>query len=579
MNIFHAYFSHYLFRLYKEYLSPYKIHLIIVSILMAVVSGCNGVMVLVIGPIIDKLFISHDPQYLITIPIIIILVTLAKGVAEYFQNYLLKNVGQRLVSNMQVTMYKNFINSDLKTIQEYSSGKVISKFTNDIILMRGALLKFFEGISKHLMSVIVFVSIMFYTEPYISLILFLIFPLAIYPIHLLGIKIEKSVSAAQKELENFTSNIQATLDSSLEVKSYLGEESEIKRMSNVIETIFIHYQNSIKFDSMSSPIIETLGGILLAIIIIYGSIMTFESESTPGSIYSFIAAFSAAYRPFKSITALNIYFREGVSASKRIFALLDINKNLDKKNPVINLESEIKTLEIKNVSLTIGEKTIINNISFDIKGPKNIAIIGESGSGKTTLANMIAGFCNPSSGEILINDQSINLYSHNSLRKHIAYVTQNPKLFNITIKENISYPNPTDEITKVIRASKLAFADQFVLNLRGQYDYLVRNSGNKFSAGQLQRISIARSLYKDSYLMIFDEATNSLDQNTEKMIRDGIIASNTNKINIFITHRINDLNNFDQIILMKDGKIIESGTPQELIQNKDEYFHLLKTNS
>jgi subfamily B ATP-binding cassette protein MsbA len=546
---------------------------------MAVVSGCNGVMVLVIGPIIDKLFISHDPQYLITIPIIIILVTLAKGVAEYFQNYLLKNVGQRLVSNMQVTMYKNFINSDLKTIQEYSSGKVISKFTNDIILMRGALLKFFEGISKHLMSVIVFVSIMFYTEPYISLILFLIFPLAIYPIHLLGIKIEKSVSAAQKELENFTSNIQATLDSSLEVKSYLGEESEIKRMSNVIETIFIHYQNSIKFDSMSSPIIETLGGILLAIIIIYGSIMTFESESTPGSIYSFIAAFSAAYRPFKSITALNIYFREGVSASKRIFALLDINKNLDKKNPVINLESEIKTLEIKNVSLTIGEKTIINNISFDIKGPKNIAIIGESGSGKTTLANMIAGFCNPSSGEILINDQSINLYSHNSLRKHIAYVTQNPKLFNITIKENISYPNPTDEITKVIRASKLAFADQFVLNLRGQYDYLVRNSGNKFSAGQLQRISIARSLYKDSYLMIFDEATNSLDQNTEKMIRDGIIASNTNKINIFITHRINDLNNFDQIILMKDGKIIESGTPQELIQNKDEYFHLLKTNS
>jgi len=579
MNIFHAYFSHYLFRLYKEYLSPYKIHLIIVSILMAVVSGCNGVMVLVIGPIIDKLFISHDPQYLITIPIIIILVTLAKGVAEYFQNYLLKNVGQRLVSNMQVTMYKNFINSDLKTIQEYSSGKVISKFTNDIILMRGALLKFFEGISKHLMSVIVFVSIMFYTEPYISLILFLIFPLAIYPIHLLGIKIEKSVSAAQKELENFTSNIQATLDSSLEVKSYLGEESEIKRMSNVIETIFIHYQNSIKFDSMSSPIIETLGGILLAIIIIYGSIMTFESESTPGSIYSFIAAFSAAYRPFKSITALNIYFREGVSASKRIFALLDINKNLDKKNPVINLESEIKTLEIKNVSLTIGEKTIINNISFDIKGPKNIAIIGESGSGKTTLANMIAGFCNPSSGEILINDQSINLYSHNSLRKHIAYVTQNPKLFNITIKENISYPNPTDEITKVIRASKLAFADQFVLNLRGQYDYLVRNSGNKFSAGQLQRISIARSLYKDSYLMIFDEATNSLDQNTEKMIRDGIITSNTNKINIFITHRINDLNNFDQIIVMKDGKIIESGTPQELIQNKDEYFHLLKTNS
>lgn len=579
MNIFHAYFSHYLFRLYKEYLSPYKIHLIIVSILMAVVSGCNGVMVLVIGPIIDKLFISHDPQYLITIPIIIILVTLAKGVAEYFQNYLLKNVGQRLVSNMQVTMYKNFINSDLKTIQEYSSGKVISKFTNDIILMRGALLKFFEGISKHLMSVIVFVSIMFYTEPYISLILFLIFPLAIYPIHLLGIKIEKSVSAAQKELENFTSNIQETLDSSLEVKSYLGEESEIKRMSNVIETIFIHYQNSIKFDSMSSPIIETLGGILLAIIIIYGSIMTFESESTPGSIYSFMAAFSAAYRPFKSITALNIYFREGVSASKRIFALLDINKNLDKKNPVINLESEIKTLEIKNVSLTIGEKTIINNISFDIKGPKNIAIIGESGSGKTTLANMIAGFCNPSSGEILINDQSINLYSHNSLRKHIAYVTQNPKLFNITIKENISYPNPTDEITKVIRASKLAFADQFVLNLRGQYDYLVRNSGNKFSAGQLQRISIARSLYKDSYLMIFDEATNSLDQNTEKMIRDGIIASNTNKINIFITHRINDLNNFDQIILMKDGKIIESGTPQELIQNKGEYFHLLKTNS
>jgi subfamily B ATP-binding cassette protein MsbA len=579
MNIFHAYFSHYLFRLYKEYLSPYKIHLIIVSILMAVVSGCNGVMVLVIGPIIDKLFISHDPQYLITIPIIIILVTLAKGVAEYFQNYLLKNVGQRLVSNMQVTMYKNFINSDLKTIQEYSSGKVISKFTNDIILMRGALLKFFEGISKHLMSVIVFVSIMFYTEPYISLILFLIFPLAIYPIHLLGIKIEKSVSAAQKELENFTSNIQETLDSSLEVKSYLGEESEIKRMSNVIETIFIHYQNSIKFDSMSSPIIETLGGILLAIIIIYGSIMTFESESTPGSIYSFMAAFSAAYRPFKSITALNIYFREGVSASKRIFALLDINKNLDKKNPVINLESEIKTLEIKNVSLTIGEKTIINNISFDIKGPKNIAIIGESGSGKTTLANMIAGFCNPSSGEILINDQSINLYSHNSLRKHIAYVTQNPKLFNITIKENISYPNLTDEITKVIRASKLAFADQFVLNLRGQYDYLVRNSGNKFSAGQLQRISIARSLYKDSYLMIFDEATNSLDQNTEKMIRDGIIASNTKKINIFITHRINDLNNFDQIIVMKDGKIIESGTPKELIQNKGEYFHLLKINS
>jgi subfamily B ATP-binding cassette protein MsbA len=566
--------SHYILRLYREYLFVYKKQLIISSLLMVVVAASNGVILLTIKPTIDKIFIVHDRKYFLLIPMIYILVAVIKGIAEYFQNYLLKNTGQRLISDMQIKMYQNFLMSDFEIIKEYSSGTIISKFTNDIILMRGALLKFFEGISKHLISVIFCIAIMFYTEPRISWILFLIFPIAIYPIHLLGIKIEKSVIAAQKELEALTSNIQESLNSALEVKSYLGEQFEINKTNKVIETIFIHYKNSIKFDSLSSPIIETLGGIALACIIFYGA----NANSTPGSLFAFISAFSAAYRPFKSITALNIYFREGAAASKRIFALLDINKTHKQEINQVNIKDSIATIQIKNLSFKQGETLILDNINLNIKNPINIAIIGESGSGKTSLANIIAGFCTPSSGEILINDKNINLYSNISLRENIGYATQQAKIFNIKIKENISYPNSNNEIDKIIEAAKLALIDEFISSLSNKYNYIVQNNGHKFSAGQIQRISIARILYKNASLMIFDEATNSLDSNTEKQIEANIL-NNKEKINIFITHRIGSIQNFDQIILMHKGQIIEQGTHEELMKNNGEYFRLVEKNT
>jgi subfamily B ATP-binding cassette protein MsbA len=306
--------------------------------------------------------------------------------------------------------------------------------------------------------------------------------------------------------------------------------------------------------------------------------MISDSSSSPGSIYSFIAAFSAAYRPFKSITALNIYFREGVGASKRIFTLLDISKTHNNNANQISIINEIDNIEIKNISLIKDEKVIINNISLKIQGPINIAIIGESGSGKTSLANIICGFWTPSSGEVLINKNNINLYSNNSLRKNIAYITQNTKLFNIKIKDNISYPNVSDNLDRIKEASKLALADEFISNLKNEYDYIVKDNGSKFSAGQLQKISIARILYKNSSLIVFDEATNSIDYHTEQKIKANIL-NNGKKINIFITHKIDSLQDFDQIIMMKNGSITEIGTHDQLIQNKEEYFYLFKKNS
>jgi subfamily B ATP-binding cassette protein MsbA len=566
--------SNYLIRIYKEYLYLYKDKIFIAFLLMLLIAFCNALMVIIIKPTIDNLFITHEKKYFILIPLIIIIVTLTKGIAEYFQNYFLKNVGQRLVSNMQMKMYENFIKSDLNTIQQYSSGKAMSKFTNDIILMRSALIKCFEGISKHLISIIFYIVIMLYTEPYISLVILLIFPFAVYPIHLFGKKIENSVIAAQKELEVLTAQIQETLDYSLEVKSYLGEEFEIKRINNVIEKTFNHYQTSIKFDSLSSPIIETLGGIFLALIIIYGAIMIENSDSTPGSVYSFIAAFSAAYRPLKSIISLNIYFREGVGASKRIFALLDINLKNTELIEKIDLDN-VESIELKNVSFIKFGKKIIDNISLSIKKPATIAIVGESGSGKTTLANIIAGFYPCSSGEILINEKNIELYSDKTLRRNMAYVTQNAKLFNIKIKENIGYADPNLNFDMIIKSAKLSLAHEFISSLPKKYDHVFKYNKTKFSTGQLQRISIARVLYKNSSVTIFDEATNSIDHDMESKIKKNII-SNNKKINIFITHRVNSLQNFDKIIFIKNGTIVESGTHEELINNKGEFFNSLK---
>jgi subfamily B ATP-binding cassette protein MsbA len=365
----------------------------------------------------------------------------------------------------------------------------------------------------------------------------------------------------------------------LEVKSYIGEEFEIKKMNEVIEKIFIHYQNSIKFDSLSAPIIETLGGLFSAIIILYGFALISSDLSTPGSIYSFMAAFAAAYRPFKSITALNIYFREGMGASQRIFALLDLNIKNRKDNNLNLIQNGVKSIEINHASLIVDDKLIIDNINLKISGSTNIALIGESGSGKTSLANMIAGFLSPTSGQILINSQDINSYSNKSLRENIAYTTQDAKLFtNITIKENISYPHPPHFMDRVVESAKLAMADDFILDLPKKYEHLICPNIARFSSGQVQKISIARIFYKDSSLMIFDEATNSIDYNTEKQIKYNIL-NNKNKINIFITHRIASAKDFDKIIVMKHGKIIEYGTHEELIRNQGEYFYLLEKTS
>ncbi len=566
-------------RLFRDHIKPYGGKILLAVFFMAIVAACSVILVYLVEPTIDKIFMTHDRKFLLLMPLLMMLVTCIKGIAEYFQSYLIRSLGQRILTDMQLILYRHLIEADLSLITQHSAGRLISRFTNDISLMRGAVSNLLIGAAKHLLSVVFLVIVMFHKEPMLSILIFFIFPLAILPVMILGKKMRGISFATQEELGNYTAKLDEVFNSIRIIKSYQGEEKEVYRAKNIVEHIFRLYKKAAKFDALTSPIMEILSGFAIAAIIWYGGIKVINGETTTGALMTFITAFFSAYRPLKSLVALNINLQEGLAAAKRLFMILDTKPQIVDKEGVVELDCEEAIIEFNDVSLRLSDREIIKNLNLTVPAGKTVAIVGKSGSGKTTLTNLLVRFYEPDVGQININRTDITCIKLNSLRKHIALVTQDIMLFNATVAENIAYSNSDASMEDVVKAAKAANAHEFIEKLPKKYETLIGANGVTLSGGQRQRLSIARAFLKDAPILILDEATSSLDPISEKEVQHSLKLLQAGKTTIIIAHKLSSIIDSDIIFVMRNGEGVEEGSHKELIAVKGEYYLLYNEQS
>ena len=561
-------------RLLRAHIRPYLSQVLLAVFFMVIVAICAATSVKLVKPAIDQILVSHDRKMLIILPMIIVAIHLIKGVAEYYQNYLIKSTGQKILTDLQMKMYEHLLCSDVGFIQSQSSGRLISRFTNDISLMRGAVSNLLVGSAKHFLSVLFLIILMFNLEPILSLFVFIVFPLAIYPVQKLGKRMRKVSDQAQEELGSYTSRLDETFQSIRIIKSCQGEKVEIQRARDIAENILNFYQKAAKFDALTAPIMEILSGVAIAGIIWYGGILVIEGKTTPGALFAFIAAFFSAYRPFKSLLSLNVNLQEGISAANRVFQILDMKPTIIDLPNAKDIGFVNPEIIFNDVELRFDKKTALKHLNLKIEKGQITALVGHSGSGKTSVANLLVKFYDINNGEILIDNYNIKDITIHSLRQQIALITQETILFDTNIIDNIRYGNSLATIEEVIEAAKLANADEFISNLPKGYDTLIGNQGFTLSGGQRQRLSIARAFLRNSPILILDEATSSLDQHSEQLIMNSLEKLRKDKTIIVITHRLSSIISANKIIVMKSGAICEQGTHEELLSHKKEYYKL-----
>ena len=561
-------------RLLVNHVKPYKSEIFIAIFFMVVVATCSAAVVWLTKPAIDKILVARNMRMLVIIPLLMLGVYVIKGIAEYYQGYLIKYVGQKILTDMQIQMYEHLLYADLAYVQSQSSGRLISRFTNDIILMRGAVSNMLIGCAKYFLSVVFLIIIMFNLEPFLSMFVFLAFPIAIYPVQKLGRKMRRVTGDAQEELSNYTARLDETFQSIKIIKSFCAEKIESVRAKEITTKILSFYKKSAMLDSLTSPVMEFLCGLAIAFVLWYGGFQVISGDMTIGELFTFIAAFVSAYRPFKSLVSLNVNLQEGLAAANRIFNILDTKPLIQDNANALKPDFGCPEIFFEKITLNFEEKEAIKLVNLKIEKAKTYAIVGKSGSGKTSLANLLVRFYDPTEGRVLINSNDIKDISVTHLRNQIAMVSQDTILVDASIAENIAYGNLVATRQEIIDAAKHADADEFISKLVDGYDTVIGIGGCTLSGGQKQRLAIARAFLKNSPIMLFDEATSALDPESEQSIVHSFTNLRKGKTTLIITHRLASIRDVDKIIVMKNGEIEEQGTHEELINLKSEYYKL-----
>jgi len=567
--------AHLLKRIFGSYISQHKSRIFTAVIFMLIVAAASAFHVWLVKPALDGIFISKNTELLWMIPVALIATTLIKGVADYYQSYIIKFVGQSVVNDIQLSLYEKLLSSDIKFLNQHSSGNLISKFTNDILTLKNSISLIIVNFFRESLTLIFLLIIMFYNDVMLSLVCFFVFPLAVLPIITMGKRMKKIAHQTQEELCNYTVKLDENFRNIKIIKSFCTEEYEALSAKKSLKQLLECYTKAIKIESLSSPIMETLGGVAIAAVILYGGNKVLAGNTSPGSFFSFIVAFFAAYQPLKSLANLNVTLQSGLASAKRIFVMMDIKHIIEEQKSKKPLVIKNPDLEFKDVFFKYEDNDdALKGVSIKIKAFSLVAIVGESGSGKSTMLDLLLKFNEPYKGSILIDGQNIKDVSPGSVRRNISIVNQDIMLFNSTIEENIRYGSTKFSKKKLDHAIKAAAAEDFINSLPKKYDTKVGQFGIQLSGGQKQRIAIARAVFKDSNILVFDEATSSLDQSSEQIIKEAIDNLKSQKTIIIVTHRLSSIQNADCIFVLKDGKVSEHGKHKELLDNRGEYYRL-----
>jgi len=553
-------------RIYKTQIKKYLPDLFIVIFFMIINGAATASVAWLLDPAIKKIFIEKDKQMLFLIPLFIVIAFVLKAISLYFTRILSINISFKVKESIQKILAEKILKSDLSYISDNHSGKFISNFTEDTSKLQNITQTVALNLTKEFISLIFLMSLMVSKDIYLSLLAITLIPIAAFISKKLGKKMGKAVYGALEANEQFTKYLSEILKSIKLIKIFQRENNELNKLSNIIKN-WIHKTSKVEKTRLgTAPLMETVTGFAVAIVVFSGGYRSINGDLEVGAFFSFLTALMLAYQPVRSLAGVNVALNEGFSAASRIYKILDEQAEITNKLGAKELELIKGDIEFNDVSMSYKTgPTILKKINLKINGKSKVALVGPSGGGKSTLLNLIPRFYDPKIGRITIDKQDIREVKIQSLRKHIALVSQDIVLFDDTIKNNLLYGNLEASDDEILKACIEANCYNFISKLENKFETLVGENGIKLSGGQKQRLSIARAILKKSSIVLLDEATSALDTESEKIFQTAMNNLSKGKTTITIAHRLSTIRDADIIHVIDDGQIVESGSHADLI--------------
>jgi len=561
-------------RLLRQYVKPYWKNLAGAMFCMLFVSGTTSASAFLVKPVLDDIFFKKDLTMLKLLPIAIVALFILKGVFNYGQAYLMSCVGQRIIADLRERIYNHLQSLSLSFFTRNPTGTLMSRITNDVSMVQGAVTDAVTGLLKDFFTIIGLVIVVFYRDWQLAIVALIVFPVAVYPIVKFGRKLRSYSHRSQSTMADISTILLETISGNRIVKAFGMEDYERRRFAKRNRRLLDILIKSIRVRSVSHPLMETLGGVGIACIVFYGGYKVIAGTATPGTFFSFLAALLMLYEPVKRLSAVNNTIQQGLAAASRIFEVLDEVPEIRNQPQAKNIMAISAGIEYRGVSFRYEEDWVLKNIDLRIRAGEMVAFVGVSGGGKTTLVNLLPRFYDVNTGAILIDGMDIREATLESLRSLIGIVTQQTILFNDSVRNNIAYGKIDQSFEEVVKAAQAAYAHGFIQNLPQGYDTIIGEQGVKLSGGERQRISIARAILKNAPILILDEATSSLDSESEIEVQKALENLMRGRTTLVIAHRLSTIRQADRIVVMANGQIIEEGTHENLLAKNGEYKKL-----
>jgi ATP-binding cassette, subfamily B, bacterial MsbA len=557
------------------YLKPYVWPPLVIAILcMLGHSATSGAMPFITKKIFDDVFANRDHATLAVLPLVIVGLFLFRGLVSFGQDYLMAYISGRVVMDIRNKMNAHTLSLSLAFFQRYPTGNLVSRITGDVGVAAGAMSDTVVSLLRESTALIALTIAAFYMDPLLALISFVVFPASVLPVMKLGKKIRKFTRKGQAKIGFLLTLLHETIQGMRIVKAFGMESYEIERFAKESERLFKLNVRVTRTRAMIGPFTELLSAFAIGGVVWYGGASVIGGSRTQGQFMAFLTAMFMMYQPFKKLASTNSAVQQGIAAAERIFEILDSRPDIANKPNAKTAPKFSRSIEFDNVSFSYGHKPVLRAINVKIGTGEMVAIVGVSGVGKSTLADLVPRFYDVTAGKITLDGADIRELTLESLRSQIGIVTQQTFLFNDTVRNNIAYGDRSKGMDAIIAAARAAHAHDFITAMPQGYDTVVGELGLKLSGGERQRLSIARALLKDPPILILDEATSSLDAESEKLVQDALEHLMLGRTTLVIAHRLSTIHKADRIVVLVDGRIAEQGTHKELLELKTQYHKL-----
>ena len=564
-------------RLVREYLRPHSGLLALAIFFMIVAASMTAAFATIIEPVMDEVLVAGNTSKIWGLGFGIFTIFFVRGIASYLDTILMNKIGQEIVATIQTNMFSHFLDLDLTFFHKNPSGQLISRVVNDVDALRLSVTSCLTGVGKSVMTLILLTGVMFYQDWVLALAAFTIFPFAALFVAWIGKRLRGMSGDIQSSLAELSDRLSQIFQGIRLVKAYGMEGHEREVTSKVIRRVRSLIMKSVRIGNLSTPVNETLVGIVVLGIIVYGGFKVAGGETTAGELLSFITAFTMAYEPMKKLARLNNTLQMGLGAAERVFDMLDTQASVQDAYGAEEVKLKQPEIILKNVKFQYeeaDEKKALDGISVNIPGGKVTALVGRSGSGKTTIMNLIPRFFDVTSGEVLIDGHNVDSIAKASLRRNIALVSQDITIFDDSVWANIGYGKEGAYQDEIIKAAVAAQADEFIRSLPQGYDTRLGEDGVTLSGGQRQRIAIARAILRDAPILLLDEATSALDNEAERAIQQTLSELQKGRTTLVIAHRLSTVRSADQILVLEEGKLVEQGKHDDLIAQEGVYARM-----